>query len=88
MFLKYEVDWYCEKPITSKGFVEAHAFSEAVEKIEADYDEIEAIRIEWVSEGNNCLDYDDIVEYFEGAEQGAGSQVFEAIKEAFALEKK
>lgn len=91
MFLKYEVDWYCDKQVTSKGFVQAHNFAEAAEKIEADYDDIEAIRMEWISEGNNCLDYDDIVGCFEENEQGAGSQVFEAIKEglteAIALEK-
>lgn len=93
MFLKYEVDWYCDKQVTSKGFVQAKSFSEAAEKIEADYDGVEAIRIEWITEGNNCLDYDDIVGCFEesGSEQGAGSQVFEAIKEglkeAIALEK-
>lgn len=91
MFLKYEVDWYCDKQVTSKGFVQAHNFAEAAEKIEADYDSIEAIRMEWISDGNNCLDYDDIVNCLEENEQGAGSQVFEAIKEglkeAIELEK-
>ena len=81
MFARYEVDWYMDKSITSKGFVQASDFTEAVQKIEADYDDIEAIRIEWISEGSNCLDDDDIVDYFDTPEQGAGNQVFEAIKE-------
>ena len=64
MFARYEVTWYMEKSITSKGFVQAHDFAEAVQKIEADYDDIEAIRVEWMSDGNLCLDDEDIVDYF------------------------
>lgn len=81
MFLKYEVDWYCDKQITSKGFVQARNFAEAAMKIEADYNNVDAIRMEWIADGNNCLDYDNIVGCFENDKQGARSRIFEAIKE-------
>ena len=84
MFARYKVDWYFDgKNVTNYGYVQAYSFAEAVQKVEADYDDIEAVKVRWIGEGNNCLDDDVIAEALEveDGENGAGHQIFEAIKE-------
>ena len=84
MFARYRVNWYFDgKNLTNYGYVQAYNFSEAVQKIEADYDNVEAVEVRWIDEGDNCLDDDIIAEALETeeGENGAGHQVFEAIKE-------
>lgn len=85
MFARYKVNWYFDgESLTNKGYVQAYSYAEAVQKIEAAYDSIEAIDIRWVSDSNNCLDDDDIADanFDEEEQAGAGSQVFTAIEEA------
>ena len=84
MFARYKVvSYYDNKSYENKGFVQAHTFTEAVQKIEADFDDIESIEIKWIDEVNNCLDDDVIHEAFgdDEGESGAGHQLYEAIKE-------
>ena len=94
MFVRYKVNWYFDgQSCNNQGFVQAGTFAEAVQKIEADYDDIESIDIKWISESNNCLDDDAIEDAYEEEEEqsGAGPAVFDAIKqgleETVALEK-
>lgn len=85
MFARYKVNWYFDgECCTNRGFVQAPSYAEAVQKIEADYDEIESIKIRWISDGDNCLDDNDIEDanYDEDEEEsGVGPRVFDAIKQ-------
>lgn len=84
MFARYKVNWYFDNnSLTNYGYVQAPSFAEAVQKIEADYDDIEAVKIKWIDEGNNCLDDEIIAEALENEEtqSGAGPRLFEVIKE-------
>lgn len=88
MFARYKVNWYFDgQECVNRGYVQAHSYAEAVQKIEADYDDIESINIRWISDSNNCLDDDDIEdasldEEEEESQTGAGPQLFETIKQS------
>jgi hypothetical protein len=85
MFARYKVNWYFDgETLINKGYVQAYNYAEAVQKIEAAYDDIESINIRWVSDSNNCLDDDDIADanFDEEEQAGAGPQIMATIKDA------
>lgn len=84
MFAHYTVEWYYNNEcITSQGFVHGDSMAEMAQKIDESYGPVEAISIRFVSDDSNCLDFEDIQEFFNfnSAPSGAGPQVFEAIKQ-------
>ena len=86
MFARYTVNWYFDsEECINRGYVQAYSYAEAVQKIEANYEDIESIKIRWISDSNNCLDDDDIEDAnFDEEEEpqiGAGPQLLEALNQ-------
>lgn len=90
MFAYYKVEWYYDTEFTcSEGFVYGKSFTEMAQNIADDYGEVESMTLRIVSNDELCLSFDDIKVFFkysslmngEGAQSGAGPQVFEAIKQ-------
>ena len=83
MFAYYRVEWYDEEPYVNQGFVQGDSFAEVAQKIEEDYGNVEAMDLRWISDSSQCLDLEEIEDFFnmQAAESGAGPQVFEAIKQ-------